>query len=277
MTRVAVRHRPVIAAVRHRPVIFVVLSCLVLALAGAGAYALLRKHNEPLPEVVVYPGFTLAQVAARVGTVPGHSASDFLRLARSGAVRSPYQPGSIHTLAGMLTPGIYDVGPRETNLDLLEQMVGRFDAMARRAGLASAPGAVGKTPYQALVVASLVQREAGLPADRARVARVVYNRLAAGMRLQLDSTVAYAIGCSCRLSLADLKVRSPYNTYLVHGLPPTPISTVSAADIEAALHPATGPWLYFVVVGKDGEEAFSATYAGQLANAHLAEERGLGA
>jgi UPF0755 protein len=108
------------------------------------------------------------------------------------------------------------------------------------------------------------------------VARVIYNRLARGIALQMDSTVLYAIGQDGGpVTAQDLKIRSPYNSYLTKGLPPTPICMPSPTALSAALHPPAGGWLYFVVVKKDGTEAFSDTFAGQLANEQLAKSRGL--
>jgi UPF0755 protein len=109
------------------------------------------------------------------------------------------------------------------------------------------------------------------------VARVVYNRLDRDMPLQMDSTVLYALGRDGgTVTSADLRTPSPYNTYLHKGLPPTPTCFPSEEALQAALHPPAGTWLYFVVVQRDGTEAFSDTFAGQQANEALASQRGLG-
>src|SRR5580658_8261137 len=109
-----------------------------------------------------------------------------------------------------------------------------------------------------------------------KVSRVIYNRLARDMPLQMDSTVLYSLGQDGgTVTPADLKIKSPYNTYLNTGLTPTPICFPSATAINSALHPPPGGWLYFVLVAQDGTEAFSDTYAGQVANEKLAQQRGL--
>ncbi len=243
------------------------------------AFAELRSALAKGPTVFtlqVPAGATVAQVANDVGSLPGRSGPAFLALVNSGVVRSPYEPPGTSSLEGLLGPGVYEVPDVMGDRALLTMMVDHFDVMAAGAGISTAPSAVGVTPYQAITVASLVAREAGLASDRGKVARVAYNRLARGMRLQFDSTVVYALGGGVTTVTAqDLAVNSPYNTYRVAGLPPTPISTVSAADLAAALHPTPGSWLYFVVVSPDGAEAFSDTYAGQLANIALAKKRGL--
>ena len=263
-----------------------------LKLHGSGAFEAgvyqLREHDsyaavvkalhgrEVSNELVIPEGFTVSQIAQRVGALPGHQAAAFQALAEGGTVRSPYEPAGSNDLEGLLFPDTYTVTPGETDAAILGQMIGRFDQVADRIGLSSAPASVGVSPYQAVIVASLIEREAKVASDRPLVAEVVYNRLAKGMRLQIDATVLYALGPGhTTLSTADLSVRSPYNTYQVTGLPPGPIANPGAATLQAALHPATGDYLYYVVVQADGQEAFSATLSGQEANIALARRRGL--
>jgi UPF0755 protein len=163
-------------------------------------------------------------------------------------------------------------------------MIDRFDTEAGAADLASAAAADGVTPYEAVTMASIVQKEAISPGDSARatahnvgpVARVIYNRLDRGTPLQMDSTVLYALGRDGGpVTPADEATPSPYNTYLNPGLTPTPICFPSALALEAALHPPPGDWLYFELTSRDGTETFSDTYAGQLAAEQLARNRGL--
>ena len=125
------------------------------------------------------------------------------------------------------------------------------------------------TPYQLLTVASMVEREAQLPGDRAKIAAVIYNRLRIGMPLGIDATLYYAVeearGIATdthELTESQLHIDSPYNTRTRHGLPPTPISNPGMASIEAAAHPAHVPYLYYVA-GADGcgEQVFSTTFA----------------
>lgn len=117
-----------------------------------------------------------------------------------------------------------------------------------------------KTPEEALVAASLIEKETGVATDRPMIARVIINRLQKNMPLQIDPTVIYALGdkYTGKLSHADLSYESPYNTYLHTGLPPTPIAMPGLPSIDASLHPAAGPWLYFVANGTGGHQ-FSAT------------------
>ncbi len=254
----------------------------------AGSYTLHRHDsygavvdalgNGPTADRIVIPsGATLGDVATRVGRLPGHSASAFLAAANSGQVRSAFSPPGSTSLEGLIQPATYSFQPSTNDLTILGQMVTAFDNKANGMGIADQAARLKVTPYDALIVASIVEREAKTPDDEGRVAQVVYNRLAKGMPLQLDSTVVYALGGHVStLSKPDFAIASPYNTYRVAGLPPTPIANPADAALTAALNPTPGPWLYFVVVSPDGTEAFSTTLAEQNANIALAHQRGLG-
>ncbi|MHB8682195.1 MAG: endolytic transglycosylase MltG [Acidimicrobiales bacterium] len=240
--------------------------------------AAVRSTLEAGPDVLVVPaGFTVAETADRLDQLPGQSASALLAAVASRAVVSRYEPPGAANLDGLLGTGDYVLSPGERATTLLAQMVERFDAQAHAAGLDAGAAALGVTPYQAVTIASIVQKEGVYPQNLAKVSRVVYNRLVKGMRLQMDSTVLYSEHRDGGpVTSADLALDTPYNTYLHGGLPPTPICFPSAASLSAALHPAAGDWLYFVLVSNDGTEAFSDTLAGQLANEQLAKSRGLG-
>jgi len=162
---------------------------------------------------------------------------------------------------GFMFPASYDLTGNETARTILRNLVKRFNQASADIGLEGRAKDVKMTPYQVLIVASLLQGEAA-PADFGKVARVIYNRLDADMPLQLDSTVSYALGVT-RLQLSEdqLKTPSPYNTYLRRGLPPRPINSPGAAAIEAALSPPKGKWLYFVTIDPQTRETkFAKTY-----------------
>ena len=149
---------------------------------------------------------------------------------------------------GMLFPASYDIIPGRTATEILQAMVNRFGIAADEVKLERNAKRVGYSAYEVLIVASLVQAEAA-PEDFRRVARVAYNRLEQGMRLQFDSTVNYALSTKTLIITEDmLAVDSPYNTFAVEGLPPTPINSPGQEAIEAALNPAKGDWIYFVTV-----------------------------
>jgi UPF0755 protein len=163
---------------------------------------------------------------------------------------------------GFLFPAKYDVDPGSEATRVLGAMVRRFDQAVSDTGLLERAKGVHLTPYQVLVVASIVQAE-GRTKDFPKIARAILNRLDKGMRLQLNSTVNYVLkNNKSKLSTADIAVRSPYNTYLVDGLPPGPIDSPGEDAINAVLAPAAGPWLYWVTVDPStGETKFTDSYA----------------
>jgi UPF0755 protein len=227
-------------------------------------------------DLEVLPGFTVSEVATRIGQFPGHSGSAFKALATGGILHSPWQPAGVTSLDGLLGTGSYRIVPGESDTQLLTQMIDRFNAVANSLNLTGQSAALGLTPYQAITMASIVEKEGVIQKNLGPVARVILNRLAKHMPLQMDSTVLYAEGRDGgAVTNTDLKVQTPYNTYLNNGLTPTPISFASAAALQAALNPPAGSWLYFVLVDQDGTEAFSDTYGEQLANQALATQRGL--
>lgn len=233
-------------------------------------------HGPVLDKLVIPDGLTLSQIAARVGHLPGQSASQFIQVAKSGVVRSPFEPAGVNSLEGLLYPDTYSFAPGTSPQAILQMMSDAFVAHAKGLGLVPGSTSNGLSAYQNIIIASIVEKEAVYPGDGSKVARVILNRLHDNMKLQLDSTVFYALDSTkAHLSLSDLKVDSPYNTYRISGLPPTPISLPAQWSISATLRPAKGAWLYYVVISKDGREAFSNTYAGQLANEKLAQSRGL--
>jgi UPF0755 protein len=219
---------------------------------------------------------TLKQVADLVGTIPGRSAERFLQVAGSGVVTSRYQPPGVTSLEGLLLPETYYFAADEDETAILRRMVGSFDAVATRLDITSAAARLGVTPYEAVVIASMVEREARVDEDRGKVARVVYNRLAAEMPLEIDATVQFALGKQKEVLLfKDLEIDSPYNTYKNAGLPPGPIAAPGEKSLTAALNPTPGPWIFFVVIDENGHHAFAETLDEQTRNIALATRNGV--
>ena len=172
-----------------------------------------------------------------------------------------YAHGSVE---GYLFPATYVVTPSDTPTTILKAMVDRWHQAADDTGLEQGAKKVGLTPGQVMTVASMLEFEAQRDEDYPKVARAIYNRLDDGMMLQSDATVAYANGLSGDVFTTSEQraVDSPYNTYVHTGLPPGPIGNPGQKTIDAALHPADGDWLYWVVVNlKTGKTVFSNTYA----------------
>lgn len=164
---------------------------------------------------------------------------------------------------GFLFPDTYELTAGATATSTLRQLTGRFGDVAREINLEEGAKKVDLSPYDVVVLASIIEREAGRDEDRAKIARVLYNRLADDELLQLDSTVAYAEKLSTVTTTPKQRDSdSPYNTYKFEGLPPGPISSPGRAALEAALNPAPGKWKYFVAVNLDtGESKFANTFA----------------
>jgi UPF0755 protein len=162
---------------------------------------------------------------------------------------------------GFMFPATYELTGAETAEGLLADLVKRFNVSSVNLDLETRADAAGLSPYDVLIVASLVEAEVA-PEDFAKAAAVVYNRLERDMPLQFDSTVSYALGINeLQLSAEQMQTESLYNTYANKGLPPTPINSPGDAAIEAALNPAKGGWLYFVAVGPNSTETkFAKTY-----------------
>ena len=178
-------------------------------------------------------------------------------------------------LEGLLVPGGYDVRPGSSAVELLGQMTVTSAARLLASGFPASAAGTGYGPYDVLVIASVIEREAITP-DFRRVSRVIYNRLAAGMPLQMDSTINYPLDRQ-EVSTSDVDRARPgaYNTYINVGLPVSPIGSPSAAAIAAALNPDPGPWLYFVKCQKDGASCFSVTKEEHYAAVRDAAARGV--
>lgn len=243
------------------------------------SFATVRSILAGGPDVYsldVPAGFTLMEVSERVADLPIPPKGSFVEAVKDGSVVSAYSPSGTGSLEGLIGTGVYQVLPGETSVQLLTQMVDRFNAEASSLHLVRAAATLGVTPAQLVIIASIVEKEGYIDKNMARVSRVVYNRLADAKPLQMDSTVLYALGQDGgTVTPADLQDNTPYNTYLYTGLTPTAICVPSVTALFSAAHPTPGGWLYFELVEKDGTEQFSDTFAEQLAAEALAQSRGL--
>ena len=192
-------------------------------------------------KVTIPEGWRLSQVVSYLGAKSGIPLSAYQKVLKDPA--QLHLPGYAKSKPeGYLFPATYEVQPHETALGVLRGMVQRFKQEAATVNLATAARQVRLTEAQVVVMASLVQAEGGQLSDYPKIARVIYNRLADGMPLQLDSTVLYGLNkFGILASDKDLASPSPYNTYKHTGLPPGPIDNPGAAAIQAVLHPAAGP------------------------------------
>jgi len=230
-----------------------------------------RSDRITIPE-----GLTLTEIADKVGALPGRSADRFREVAESGTVRSEFQPAGSTNLEGLLLPETYFVDAEDDEAAILGRMVTEFDKYANQIGLPAAAARLNLTPYEMVVVASMVEREARVDEDRALIARVIYNRLQKGMTLGIDATVQYALGGRKEnLTNSDLAVDSPYNTRERPGLPPGPISNPGRESLQASLAPPPSPFLYYVLADANGKHAFATTNAEHEKLVSQAKAKGL--
>ena len=206
--------------------------------------------------VLVPDGARASRIYERLSDRTGIPIDDFRAAARQ--VRLPgYAQGDIE---GMLWPATYSFDPDATARGIIEELVSTAEREHRRLGVTA--GARGLTARQLLTVASIIQVESYAP-DYTKVSRVVFNRLERGMRLQMDSTLNYALG-TAKWTFTSTERRNPsrYNTFMHDGLPIGPIGNPGAGAIRAAMSPAAGDWVYFVTTDPDkGTTEFASTYA----------------
>ena len=248
--------------------------------------------SETFTKVTFPEGFTIERMALRLeDKVSKLSALQFEAAAGDGVVRSVYQPEGVNSLEGMLFPDTYQISNGESESEVVRRMVKLMERVGTQLNIEERAAQLGVTPYQVLVIASIIEREARLAEDRPKIARVIYNRLFLGMPLQIDATLLYMQPPdSSPTALRD--VDTPYNTYMHTGLPPTPIANPGRASIEAALNPSPNPslgdplcvglppgtacvYLYYVLATEDGGHAFAVTLEQHEANVAAAREKGL--
>ena len=229
--------------------------------AQAALDAMLDPANQVIIRAVIPEGLRMQQVVRRLS-----AASDIPEARFEAAIKDASKLGlpkwaKKGNAEGFLFPATYEFAPTASARDMIQAMLTRYNEAAESLDFVARAKRTGYSPYEVMVIASLVQAE-GHPDDYGKVSRVIYNRLAAGMPLQLDATVNYALKkTDINLSPEEIATSSPYNTYQNTGLPPTPINQPGEAAIEAALEPDKGDWIYFVSVNPDtGETKFTADY-----------------
>ena len=161
-----------------------------------------------------------------------------------------------NNMDGWLYPDTYNYTPNSTDLELLKRSTTRLQKALDKAWSERDENLPLADPYQMLILASIVEKETGVAAERPQVASVFINRLKANMKLQTDPTVIYGMGESYtgNIRKKDLETITPYNTYMIEGLPPTPIAMVSESALQAVAHPAKTDFYYFVADGSGGHK-----------------------
>lgn len=250
--------------------------------------------NETFWRVTVPEGFTITQIGDRLAdSVPGFDATAFVDRATLGGeplIESSYAPG-VPNLEGLLFPDTFSIAGDETPAQVVQRMVRLMERVGRQEGLDDAALTVGLDPYRVLVIASMIEREAKTEKDRSLISRVIYNRLAMGMKLEIDATLYYEQDPNTPFDVLKA-TDSPFNTYLYDGLPPTPIANPGRASIAAALAPAPNPssgdplcrnlsagvpcaYVYYVLDDLDGNHAFAVTLEQHEANVQRSIDAGI--
>ncbi|AWB33238.1 endolytic transglycosylase MltG [Orrella marina] len=209
-------------------------------------------------QVALIEGWTVPQIAQALANHPDiETTIDPVTLHDQKALAKRLGLDTEH-VEGLLFPDTYVFPVGSTDEEILRQALKAQQDALQKAWENRAPDLPLKSPYEALILASIVEKETGFHGERARIAGVFINRLNVGMPLQTDPTVIYGMGdrYEGRIRRADLQRDTPWNTYTRPGLPPTPIAAVSRASLEAALHPESHDFYYFVARG-DGTSEFA--------------------
>ncbi len=253
--------------------------------------------EESVLEVdVVFPeGFTLGQIANRLERdVPGLTAADIDAVLAANELPAPFRPAGITSYEGLLFPAQYRVAAYETEEDVLARMIDEMRNRATANDIEAAAARLGRTAYEIIIIASLIEKEVKVPEERALVSRVIHNRLELNMELQIDAALYYQAPEGA--SFSELKASdSPYNVYVRKGLPPTPIASPGEAALVAAMNPADDPndedplctartrreqreecrLLFYVLSDAEGRHAFATTYRLHEQNVAVAQAAGI--
>ncbi|NLA29330.1 MAG: endolytic transglycosylase MltG [Propionibacterium sp.] len=230
--------------------------------------ALMDRGNMQSMQITIPEGLRDSALIKRLSEQLGISTQDF-----QAVLDDPSQlklpEWSNGKAEGFLFPETYVFDTQPSAAEALSEMTSQFNTVADQIDFVNKAEALGVDPYDALIVASIIEKETRDPAYGPDIAQVLYNRLADGMPLQLDSTVIYAVNSPGTITTTDEERAnpSPYNTYVHKGLPPGPISNPGTNSLNAAVNPTRGDYLYFVAVNPDsGETKFASDGAGHEEN-----------
>lgn len=260
--------------------------------AGNIIEALSTPPAQTFVSVTFPEGMTIAQMGERLSSkLTFMSQADFVAAATDGSIVSDLLPKGVTSLEGLLFPDTYQVSGDGSEARVVSTMAGMMQRVARQVDLKSGAKIRGFSQYEILIIASLIEREAKVPEDRAKIAQVIYNRLSEKMKLEIDASVKY--GLDPAMTWTEMKATDhPYNTYIYPGLPPTPIANPGRASIQAALAPSGPPpktdeacvglpagekcrYLYYVLADKTGRHVFATTYEQHLANIEKSRAAGV--
>jgi len=260
--------------------------------AGSIIEALSTPPAQTFISVTFPEGMTVAQMAQRLSEkMTFMKPEDFMAAANSTDTASELRPKSQTSLEGLLFPDTYQISGDDTESRVVARLVSMMERVSRQVELTAGAKARGFSPYEILIIASLIEREAKVATDRSKIAQVIYNRLSKKMKLEIDASVKY--GQDPSMTWTEMKATdTPYNTYINAGLPPTPIANPGKASIQAALAPFGAPptsdpactglpagvkceYLYYVLADEAGGHVFATTYEQHLLNVEKSKAAGL--
>ena len=260
--------------------------------AGSIIEALSTPPAQTFISVTFPEGMTVAQMAQRLSEkMTFMKPEDFMAAVNSTDTASELRPKSQTSLEGLLFPDTYQISGDDTESRVVARLVSMMERVSRQVELTAGAKARGFSPYEILIIASLIEREAKVATDRSKIAQVIYNRLSKKMKLEIDASVKY--GQDPSMTWTEMKATdTPYNTYINAGLPPTPIANPGKASIQAALAPFGSPptsdpactglpagvkceYLYYVLADEAGGHVFATTYEQHLLNVEKSKTAGL--
>lgn len=246
----------------------------VIDILDAGP-APIEERSFTVPE-----GLTVPEILARLADPDdglGFDLATMQQLLDSGQIRWQGQPADQPSNEGILFPETYRIEAEADEEAVLRLLAAQLDKVMTELNVASAQERFNLTPYEVLVVASLIEEETKVDEERPMVARVIYNRLSQGIPLGIDATSRYEAELAGRnRDDIDFESDSPYNTRRIPGLPPTPIAAPGRASIDAALNPADGPWIYYVLEDATGHHFFTESDSEFLAAKERCRQADLG-
>ncbi len=229
-------------------------------------------------EFILPEGLWIPEILERTAAqIPGMTTAQLQAALDSGQIVPRYRPEGNDNWEGLLFPAKYFIEQDIEPVEVLAKMSNEFAAVTGELGYGGAERKHGLSAYEVIVIASLVEAEAKTEGDRAKIARVIYNRLNEGMPLGIDATLIYGKQVRGEVpTREELDTPGPYNTRHPEsvGLPPTPIAAPGRASLEAAMNPIEGPWLFYVLIDEEGNHAFATTLDEHNANVAISRELG---
>ncbi len=230
-------------------------------------------NNFGVPE-----GLWLNEMLPRIADqLPNITTQELEAVLASGQLEPRYRPDGVETWEGLLFPAFYEVEDDAEPIDILAKMNNEFARVTGELGYGAAETQLNRSAYEVIIVASMVEAEAKTEGDRAKIARVIYNRLREGTSLDIDATCIYGSG-DRRIELTREYMTNEAGAFACReyaSLPPWPISTPGRASLEAAISPAEGDWLYYVLMDTEGNHFFTDDFDAFNEQKRISQEQGL--